>query len=90
MEEYRASILEYDSVKNAIAYSEKRAMEKGVEKGRREGRREGRQEGRQEERREMIKLFLRGGVSIEFISSITGLGVEQIKNISESQESTIK
>jgi hypothetical protein len=28
MEEYRTSIFEYDSVKNAIAYSERKGMEK--------------------------------------------------------------
>jgi hypothetical protein len=66
MEEYRTSIFEYDSVKNAIAYSEKRGVEKG--------------------RRERIKQFLRGGLSVEFISSVTGFSVEQIKNIAECQE----
>jgi hypothetical protein len=66
--EYRTSILEYDSIKSAIAYSEKRGIEKG--------------------RREMIKIFHQGGVSIEVISSVTGLSVEQIKNISECREST--
>jgi predicted transposase/invertase (TIGR01784 family) len=72
MEEYKTSILEYDSVKSAIAYSEKKAMEKG----------------RQKERREMIKQFLRGGFSIEIISSVTGLSVEQIKNMAECQTDT--
>jgi predicted transposase/invertase (TIGR01784 family) len=74
MEEYRTSIYEYDSIKNAIAYSEK----KGIEKGR--------QEGRHEERREMIKQFLRGGLTVEFISSVTGLSIEQVKNLSDLSE----
>jgi predicted transposase/invertase (TIGR01784 family) len=71
MEEYKTSIFEYDSVKNAIAYSTEKARQEGLQKGLQEGR------------QEMIKRFLQGGVSIEIVSSVTGLSVEQVKNISE-------
>jgi predicted transposase/invertase (TIGR01784 family) len=82
MEEYKTSIFEYDSIREAIAYSEQRAMEKGWQ--------EGRQEGRQETRLETAQRCLQQGLSIEFITSITGLDIEQIKNMSGTLESADK
>ncbi|MDR1332547.1 MAG: Rpn family recombination-promoting nuclease/putative transposase [Tannerella sp.] len=68
MEEYRTSIFEYDSVKDAIAYSSERALKKGYLEG----------------QQDMIKQFLREGMSLELLSKYTGLTVEQIEAISKS------
>ncbi|MDR2042150.1 MAG: Rpn family recombination-promoting nuclease/putative transposase [Tannerella sp.] len=73
MEEYKTSVLEYDSIKSAIAYSKERGIEEGIEKGERIGM--------EKARREIIKRLLRGGFSIETVSSITGLGVEEIRDM---------
>jgi predicted transposase/invertase (TIGR01784 family) len=71
MEEYKTSIFEYDSIREAIAYSEQRAWEKGVEKG------------VEKASLKIAKQCLQKGLSIELIASITGLDIEQIKNIPE-------
>ncbi|MDR2042151.1 MAG: hypothetical protein LBP98_07540 [Tannerella sp.] len=68
----RKEILEYDSIKSAIAYSKERGIEEGIEKA----------------RREIIKQCLEGGIPIETVSSIARTGREEPKNISNSQEHT--
>ena len=56
---------------------ERQGIEKGLEKGREEGIREGRKEGR-EALIKSAKNFFKSGVSIEIISSSTGLSKEEL------------
>ncbi|MDR2138066.1 MAG: hypothetical protein LBP50_00715 [Tannerella sp.] len=71
MGEHKTSIFEYDSVREAIAYSEQKGMEKG------------RKIGMEKASLEIAKQCLQKGLSIELISSITGLSIERIKSIPE-------
>jgi predicted transposase/invertase (TIGR01784 family) len=80
VEEYKTSILEYDSVKDAIAYSEKRGIERGMEKGLERGMKKG----MEKMRIKIAKQCLQKGLSVEFISAVTELSVEQIKDMSNN------
>jgi hypothetical protein len=71
MEEYRTSIFEYDSVKNAIAYSEQKAMEKGIKTGMKKAR------------IETAKECFRAGLPVELIATVTKLSMEQIQRYTE-------
>ncbi|MDR1115035.1 MAG: hypothetical protein LBL33_02580 [Tannerella sp.] len=73
MDEYKTSILEYDSVKDAIAYSEKKGIEKGVKKGM--------EKGMEKTRIKIAKQCLQKGLSVELISAVTDLSIEQIKSM---------
>jgi predicted transposase/invertase (TIGR01784 family) len=55
--------------------------EKGREKGREEGWEKGREDGWEKGREEVAKNALAKGASVEFISEITGLPAEIIRNL---------
>ncbi len=89
MEEYKKSITEYADVQDAILYYEQKGFSEGVEKGREEGveigidkgREEGLKEGENQKSLEIAKNCLKEGLSIETISKLTGLTLEQIESL---------
>ena len=64
----------------AIRY-QKSVISTGWIEGRAEGRAEGREEGREEERKETARKMKAAKMSDEFIQQITGLSLENIKNL---------
>lgn len=96
-QEYEKSILEYEDVKEAMAYNRRMAkaegfedgfekgMEKGMEKGRKEGIEEGMEKGRAEGREEALlqtaKKLLELGVPLVDVVSATGLSEEQLTSV---------
>ena len=48
------------------------------------GREEGREKGKQEEKEETARILLAKQVDVDFIAEVTGLTVEQIREISSS------
>jgi predicted transposase/invertase (TIGR01784 family) len=73
MEEYKTSILDYDSIKTAVMLS----REDGIEIGREEGI----GIGFEKSRMETAKECLREGLSVDLISTITKLSIEQIQDL---------
>jgi predicted transposase/invertase (TIGR01784 family) len=65
MEQYKTSILEYNSIKTAVKYAEEKAEEKGVEK-----------KGIQ-----VAKEGLQLGMSVEVVAKLTGFSVAKVKDI---------
>lgn len=57
------------------------AIRYGKDKGKTEGRAEGRAEGRNERNIEIAKLMLKENASIDFISRVTGLAIEEIEKL---------
>ena len=92
-QEYEKSILEYEDVKEAMAYNRRMAkaegfedgFEKGMEKGRKEGIEEGMEKGREEGREEALlqtaKKLLELGVSLVDVVNATGLSEEQLTSV---------
>ncbi len=65
MEEYKKSITEYADVQDAILYYEQKGREEGVE----------------QEKIQIAQNCLKEGLSIEIISKLTGLTLEQIESL---------
>ena len=59
----------------------KTAREEGLEEGLVKGKAEGKAEGIQENKKEIAKKLFQSGQTKEFISSITGLSLEELNNI---------
>ena len=74
-EEAREKFLMDQKAEKAYAFDE--GLEKGMEKGRQQGM----QKGRQEERRAVALNILRKNLDISFISEVTGLSEEEIKDL---------
>jgi predicted transposase YdaD len=72
MEEYKKSILEYDSIKTAMMLSREEGIEEGIK------------EGLEITRKEIAKRCLQEGLSVDLISDITKLRIEQIKDLSKN------
>jgi flagellar biosynthesis/type III secretory pathway protein FliH len=97
MEEYKKSILEYDSIKTAMMLSREEGieigtergieigMERGIEIGMKQGIEKGIEKGIEEGIEqwytEVAKECLRNGLSIELTSKITKLSIKQIKDL---------
>jgi predicted transposase/invertase (TIGR01784 family) len=77
METYNKSILEYNDVKNVADY----AKRTGREEGEQIGRQKGRLEGRQQTLTELVIKCTGKGMNILDISDLTGLSIEQVKQI---------
>ena len=77
---YQKSVLEYEDVKRAVEYAREMAakafFEKGMEKGREEGRKEG-----MKALLQTVKNLLAKGMSVTEVSEVTGLGVDQIREM---------
>ena len=58
-----------------------RGLQKGWKKGKQEGKQEGRQEGKQEGKQEIAMNLLRVGMSVEQVAQVTGLTVEQVRQL---------
>ena len=57
------------------------AEQKGIEKGKAEGIAQGKAEGIEENKKEIAKKLFESGQTKEFISSITGLSLDELDNI---------
>ncbi len=72
-------------LEEALQKGLEKGMQKGLEKGREEGMQKGRQkgkeEGRKEAMRQMVKTMIDNGMSIDAISSCTGIDIDTLNNI---------
>ncbi len=72
-------------LEEALQKGKEEGMQKGLEKGREEGMQKGTQkgkeEGRKETMRQMVKTMLDNGMSIDAISSCTGIDIDTLNNI---------
>lgn len=68
MEKYHKSVLEYEEVKNAVAYADECAYNRGIEKGRSEGK------------AEIARRMMQLGFDLKTILSATGLSLEEVEN----------
>ncbi len=73
MEEYRKSILEYQDVRDAVDYAKELAREEGIKEGQRIGL--------EKAKIQLVQKCREEGLSIDLISKLTGLSIEQIGNI---------
>jgi len=67
--------------KNSIDYAKELAEREGMKKGLEKGREEGREAGEQKKQFEIARVSLEQGLDIKTISLITGLSLEEIKNL---------
>ncbi len=97
MEEYKKSITEYADVQDAILYAKQegrdegfsegvekgreKGLEEGVEIGVERGREEGVEIGIEQEKIQIAQNCLKEGFSIEMISKLTGLTLEQVESL---------
>lgn len=96
--QYKKSVLEYEDVQNAILYAEERSLKKGREQGHKEGHEEGVEQGREEGREEgltagrtlatieIAQRMISNGLDNETIAAITGLSLEEIHALTETDE----
>ena len=68
-----------------IKLDETRVYREAKEEGREEGRKEGKLEGKQEAKLELVPAMLARGMSIEEVSELLGLTVEQVTQAAENQ-----
>ena len=68
-QEYEKSVLEYEDVKEAMAYQREKGIEEGIEKGREEGR---------EALLNAARNFLRMDLSVHDVAQATGLSEEEV------------
>jgi DNA repair protein RadC len=59
----------------------KEALKQAEKKGRKEGRKEGKKIGMEKRNKEIAKKSLKEGLSVELVSNITGLSVEEIEKL---------
>jgi predicted transposase/invertase (TIGR01784 family) len=75
--EYEESLKHYRDLKGVIDTYFEEGEKVGIEKGRKEGR----EEGEDNKAKEIVQNSLKEGLSIEIISKITGLPVEEIEKL---------
>jgi len=68
MEQYKASVLEYDSIKTAVKYAEEKSIKKGIEIG----------------VEKVAKECLQFGMSVEQVAKVTKLSIAKVKDILEN------
>lgn len=73
-------------ISNSFEYTGQKMFQKGIERGLQKGKIEGRKEGRTETTKEFVLNMLKVGMSIEQISEITSLPIEQIRFVSKGNE----
>ena len=80
---YDVSWKRYNDYHNTIDYAKKSGLEKGIEIGRQQGRKEGIKRGEWEKQIAIAKNMLEKDLNISFVSEVTGLSIEQVKEIQE-------
>ena len=88
-QEYEKSVLEYEDVKDAMAYQREKGIEEGRAEGRAEGIKEGMEKGRANGIKEGIKEgilqtaknLLKMGISISDVMKATGLSEEEVRKL---------
>jgi len=74
--------LDYQNVMNyAKDYAREQGREQGIEEGLEQGREEGREQGKKEQNIQVAKISLKQNIDIAIISTITGLTIDEIKNL---------
>ncbi len=70
----------YDmTMETAIDEAREEGIEKGLEQGLERGLKQGLERGRHEERLELIRKMLSKGQSLEVVSDVTGLSLEELE-----------
>ena len=70
----------YDmTMETAIDEAHEEGIEKGLEQGLERGLKQGLERGRHEERLELIRTMLSKGLSLEVVSDVTGLSLEELE-----------
>ncbi len=71
----------YDmTMETAIDEAREEGIEKGLEQGLERGLKQGLERGRHEERLELIHKMLSKGLSLEVVSDVTGLSLEELED----------
>ena len=78
---YEDSLKSYRDLKNSLDTAREEGRQEGREEGIIEGRQEGKEEGKYEEKRLTVLKSHQAGLSLEVISSITGLSSDEIQKI---------
>ena len=78
---YEDSLKSYRDLKNSLDTAHEEGWQEGREEGIIEGRQEGKEEGKYEEKRLTVLKSHQAGLSLEVISSITGLSSDEIQKI---------
>ena len=85
--DYEKSVLEYEGVREAVAYAKELAAEeafgKGIEKGRAEGMEKGRAEGIEQTKILIAQNMMRNGLDIPTIVAATGLTEQEVLQLTE-------
>jgi predicted transposase/invertase (TIGR01784 family) len=81
MEAYNKSILEYQDVRDAVDYAREEASEKSFKEGVERGFKRGIKEGVNQKSVEIARKCFQKRMSLEEIAELTGLSVEQIKEL---------
>ncbi len=68
-------------LEEALQKGLEKGREEGMLKGKAEGKAEGKEEGRKEAMRQMVKTMIDNGMSIDAISSCTGIDIDTLNNI---------
>ena len=66
---------------NGYEEGKKKGLEEGREEGKKEGKKEGREEGKKQKQIEIAKELLKENMTVNKIEKITGLSIEEIKQI---------
>ena len=66
---------------NGYEEGKKKALEEGRKEGKKEGKKEGREEGKKQKQIEIAKELLKENMTVNKIEKITGLSIEEIKQI---------
>ena len=70
----------YDmTMETAIDEAREEGLERGIEKGIERGLKQGLEQGRYEERLELVRKMLSKGLSLEVVSDVTGLSLEELE-----------
>lgn len=66
---------------NALLSAEEKGLKRGIQEGIQEGIKQGLTEGERKAKLEIARTSLKSGLSIEVVSQITGLSLEEIKGL---------
>jgi predicted transposase/invertase (TIGR01784 family) len=81
MEVYEKSLAEYSDVRLMMECNFEEGREEGMEKGIEKGMEKGMEKGREKERIEIARKGIKGGISMEVISELTGFSPAQIRQL---------
>ena len=80
---YKKFLENLSTQKSVILTAKIEGIKEGIKEGRKEGREEGRKEGKKEGIKEITLKLLAEGTDISFISTVTGLSLDEIKQLGD-------